>query len=54
MTKFTHKRFERPRHGKYTLIFPFNQATHDLAVQLNRQTSSGGSAINVNGPNHAN
>ena len=39
--KFKHKRFERPRVGKYTMIFPFSQATHDLAVQLNKQVGSG-------------
>ena len=52
LQKFQHKRFERPRVGKYTMIFPFNQASHDLAVLLNKQVGSG-QQININGPSHS-
>ena len=50
--KFDQRRMERPSMGKYVMIFPFNTATHDIAVALNRQNT--GTSSSMNGPNHAN
>ena len=48
------KRFDREKHGKYTLIFPFNKLTEQLSSQLNQSASSSsgaGHCANVGGPN---
>ena len=48
------RRFDREKHGKYTLIFPFNKATEMLSIELNKSSSGGsgsGHCLNVGGPN---
>ena len=46
-----YKKFEREQSGKYTLIFPFNEITEELAITLNKMSSSSGNSQNVGGPN---
>ena len=43
----------RPRSGKFEQIFPFNKVTEDLAINLNRlSTTSSGTATMMGGPNY--
>lgn len=42
--------FDRPRSGKFELIFPFNKKTEELATALNRISSS--KAVSIGGPNY--
>ena len=49
--EFEQKRFERERKGNFTLIFPFNQISEQLAIDINKSGASG-SHMTMNGPNH--
>jgi len=53
LARYNKQRFSRFRSGKYTMIFPFNQASHSLAIQLNKQVNPNSTAVNVSGPNNA-
>lgn len=51
MYDFNFKRFERPTHGRYTMIFPFSDESERLAIELNKQCSMTGGSASVGGPN---
>jgi len=42
--------FDRPKHGQFEMIFPFNKKTEELAFALNRMSSS--KAVSIGGPNY--
>jgi hypothetical protein len=42
--------FDRPKHGQFEMIFPFNKRTEELAFALNRMSSS--KAVSIGGPNY--
>ena len=54
INEYSVKRFDREKHGRYTLIFPFNKATEKLLIELNKSastSSNSGHCLNVGGPN---